>query len=117
MGDSHMLSHHVLDSCILDKVASQVWEKELLGKFQKPYLAHLAKSYSTHMYMVKQDGKLDDGVVTPKKAREQGAQQIDAVKVPDSQRSGSFIESRDSFESTRKSGPKSQGRYLKPGGA
>ena len=66
MVSSQLASHHVLDECILEDVAKQAWTKELLTKFQKPYLAHWTKGYSTHMYHLKPDEKADDDQLTPR---------------------------------------------------
>ena len=104
MEDSHVATDFVIDDCILSKVANQMWEKELLDKHQKPYLTQLASSYSTHMYLLKQDAKEDDGVVTPRHANDHGDQNKIA-----SNHCGTLVESRDSFESNNKS----QGRYRK----
>ena len=57
---SQIMSHHVIDECILQEVAQQMWSKELLQKYQKSYLSHQAKSYGTHMYQLRADDKVDD---------------------------------------------------------
>ena len=43
-----------------------MWEAELTDKFQQPYVMNWSKGFSTHMYHLKADGKIDDGQVTPK---------------------------------------------------
>lgn len=72
--DSHIATDHVLEDCILQDVAQQSWERELVGKFQKRYMVNWSKQYGSHMYYVKPDDKIDDGQVTPKKAGAQGSE-------------------------------------------
>lgn len=52
---------------ILEKVAQNAWEKELITKFQKKYLTKQGTMYSHHMYHYNYDQKDDDERLTPKK--------------------------------------------------
>ena len=31
--DSHQVSHHILDGCILEDVAKHIWQEEVVSKF------------------------------------------------------------------------------------
>lgn len=55
--ESHQVSHHILDDCILEDVAKHIWQEELVTKFQRPYMANWSKGFSTHMYHLKSDVK------------------------------------------------------------
>ena len=64
--DSHLLTQHVLDDCILHQVAAKAWEKELVSRFQKQYMVKWAQGYGENMYHLAADKKYDDSCVTPK---------------------------------------------------
>jgi len=55
-----------LDNVILEKVAQNAWSKELVTKFQKPYVCKWASSQSVHMFHFRPDDQQDDHLVTPR---------------------------------------------------
>ena len=58
--ESHAVSNHVLDDCILHEVAKKAWEEELVGKFQRRYMVNWSEEYGSQMYYIKPDDKIDD---------------------------------------------------------
>lgn len=71
--DSHLITNHVIQDCILQDVAQKSWENELVGKFHKRYMVNWSKQYGSHMYYMKADDKIDDGRITPKKGGTQSS--------------------------------------------
>lgn len=60
------VSEHILDNVILEKVAHRAWQKELVQKFQKPYVCKWASNQSVHMFHFRADDQQDDHLVTPR---------------------------------------------------
>ena len=73
MVDSQEVSNYVIDECLLQDVAQQMWEKEVVAKKMQPFITQDAMDYSTNMYMVAADKRFDDGMATPKSKVPPGA--------------------------------------------
>ena len=62
------VSDHVLSEVVLQKVAHQMWAKELTQKHLKPYTKNwsLAQGSKIQTYKFRDDQRLDDSLVTPR---------------------------------------------------
>ena len=62
------VSDHVLTDVVLEKVAHQMWAKELVQKHMKSYTQKwsLAQGEKMQTFKFRDDQRVDDGLVTPR---------------------------------------------------
>ena len=54
---------------ILSKVAFRMWEKELVHKFRLRYTTKYSSMYGAVLFPHKDDKRIDDGILTPKREK------------------------------------------------
>ena len=54
---------------LLTKVAKKMWEKELVHKFRLRYTTKSSTMYGAHLFPHKDDKRIDDGILTPKRSK------------------------------------------------
>ena len=65
--DNFVVADTVLNDVVLDRVARQMWEKELVRKFQHKYLISATRESMSKMVGHTNDVRKDDRLVTPRR--------------------------------------------------